>query len=379
MAASFSSNILLVWFLSPAAFGLFATLNAIVGLAGSVVNFRTPEVVLRTSEDELDSRFLASIGSAICLEGILIAGVVLVVLSAWNLNHVGAFILLGTTITTTWLRTEVRLYERTFDYGTISKMEVVPHVVAHATVVGGAAMGGGELMLYLRGAIRAGGIFLVLWYIGSIGSFPVRWIGRQEWKTLLSRISGIWGDGLLEQSFRRAAMLVVSSLAGESVTGLFYQARKLSMIPVRLVTSIVDRLGLNYFSRQGEADRMRALRRALLVVASLLGLTAIAAWQLGPLVIPVVLGEEWTGVAPLLALMSGIIIGFPLLSLVKVYYMAGEEMGRFILLGRSIQYIAAFAVVGAALLMGVRPEYGLSVALSAGYLSGLVCSYLAIR
>ena len=365
--------------LSPEDYGRFAVVSANVGLVATFINFKTPDVVLQASEKDIKGELPARVGTAIVLESVLVALGGVGVLYLFDLLVAGAFIVLAHTLFTTWLNTEIRLFERGFDYRTITALEILAYITAYALTVLGAVWGFGAIVLYLRGALNAVCIAVGLWYLGALGSFPVRWLEVEEWKSWFHRVGGFWGDSILAQSFSRLLILIAGAIGTEATTGLFFQARRLARVPHQLFAPVMNRLVLNHLSRQIPSERRTHLRDILLGLVALLCPVVVMIWQFGDPVIPFLFGEDWGPVVPMLLLMAGVIVGKSTLDAVKVYCMSGNNMTRFLIAGRGGQYAGLAVGLLVMYVLGTSAGSGLSFALSLAFVVGTILSYLLVR
>jgi O-antigen/teichoic acid export membrane protein len=376
---SFLSNIVLVRILAPADFGQYAVVRSNIGIITAVINFRQPDIILQASETEIKDGLLGRVGTSIFVEALLTVGVSIILLSVANVLVFGAFLLLWTTLSMTWLKTEMRLFERSFDYRRLTILEMISHVVAHTLAVVCAMLGVGAIVLYLRGVFRSCCILLGMWQIGTLGSFPIRLISMKEWKGFLRRVRGFWGDSLFEQSFRRLLFIVSGALASEKTTGYLFQARRLAVIPNQLIGPVTSRLGLNYLSNLDTEMKEKRLTQAVVLIGTLMIPVCGGAWLLADPLIPLVFGRDWQPVVPLLLLMTGVIAIHPMLETIKTYFMSKNNMTPFMILGRGGQYGGLVGGALVTLVTGLYPSEMLAIGLSIGYIMGGVGAFVYIR
>jgi len=367
---AFGANLILVRLLTPEDFGRYAIVLSNVNLMGAIVSFRVPPLVLRDSKDELDE-YLAGYTTILIVETFIVATGAVVLLAIFGLLDWKSLFILGSSLLSTWVLVQTRLYERSFEYRRISIVESGSHIAGHLFAVVGAFLGMGALVLYLRAAlnqlIRLGGL---AWF-GGLSRLPVRWLSLEEWRSFLQRIRGLWTDGALEQSFERAVIVVVGALAGERVTGFFFQARRLAIIPHQLLQPVTDRIIYNHFSHQLHPDkRFRGLLQIVGGLGSVLAIGAIGAHQFANPIIPWLFGEQWAPVVPLFIAMLGVIIAMSLFNILKTFYMAEDRMQPFIYAGRGGQYGALLVAAGGALILPFDTGRMLAFGLSSSYVIG---------
>lgn len=365
----FGANLVLVRLLLPEEFGRFAIVQANVALAATLINFKVDDLVFRASERKLDRKTMGVLGAALVAESIGITLAAVVVLWVVGLLSVEAFILLGGSVGASWLSVETRLYERNFEYRKLSLIETLSHVFSHLFTVLGALAGWGAIVLYLRGVVRKVGTALGLKTVGALRAIPIRLPTYREWRKLYRQVRELWTDGMLAQGFERAVILVVGALTGERVTGYFFQARRLAIVPHQLLKPVTFRMAFNYFSREEmPSERRRVLDRGLGIGCLILTTVAAVAYLLADPVIPWLFGANWGPVVPLFRGMAGALVGLTLFTTLQAYHMALGRMGRFVAIGRCGQYVM-FGLAALAGVMGLAPgEDLLAYGLSASFL-----------
>lgn len=365
----FGANLVLVRLLLPEEFGQFAVVQANVALASTFINFKVDDLVFRLSESDLDRVQMGLFGSALVVESLGITVAALVVLATLNLLSVGALLLLGATVSASWLSVETRLYERRFKYRNLSVIETVSHAVGHVAAVGGALLGWGAIVLYLREPVRRAGKVVGLAAVGGLQRIPIRKPSFDGWKQLYEQVRGFWADGFLAQGFERAVILVVAGLTGHRVTGYFFQARRLAVVPHQLLQPVTFRMAFNIFSRlESPEERQRVLDRGLATGCLLLTLGGAVSYLLADPVIPWLFGETWAPVVPLFRGMAGVLVGLTLFTTLQAYHMALGQMSHFVKIGRTAQYGAFALAAGAGTVNFVAAQDALAYGLSASFL-----------
>lgn len=366
---AFLSNIALVRLLTPEEFGRFAMIQANVALVGALVNFKIGDLVLRASEERLRGGQLSAFGTAQYIELVLIGIGAVVLLIVTNLLSWEALVLVVSTLAANWLAVQTSLYERRFEYQSISVLETSSHFASHVITVASAAAGLGASALYIREAIRLIVKGMGLQWMGELRRLPARWLSVEEWKELFGEFKGFWIDVVLEQSFERIIIILVGAFGGQRITGFFFQARRLAMIPHQLLEPIVFRMNYNYLSHHAQGEDIEAVvlrNSAATTVVLLLVVVSILLWA-DP-VVPWLFGEDWTAVVPLFIAMFGVVVGMSILRMIQAYYMATGQMRPFIVVGRSVQY-ASIGTAAVLVWSGVASVgSGLSLGLSASYL-----------
>lgn len=367
---AFGANLILVRLLLPEEFGRFAIVQANIALAGTFINFKVDDVVLRLRDEEIDRDQMGVFGAALVAETLGILALAGAVLSIIDLLSLEAILLLLGSVIGSWTAVESRLYERGFEYRNLSVIETVSHLGGHLFTVAGALAGWGAIVLYLRTLINQVAKLTGLGAVGALRAIPVkRAMNRSDWKDLLRQVRGFWADGVLAQGFERAVILVVAGMTGERTTGFFFQARRLAVVPHQLLQPVTFRMAFNYFSRETSPTQIQLLRERGLGLACLgLSIGAVIAYVTADPIIPWLFGEGWDSVVPLFRGMAGVLVGMTLFTMLQAYHMALGRMGRFVALGRSGQY-AMFLVAALMGVLGLAPAANLlALGLSASFL-----------
>jgi len=375
-ATAFFANLALVRLLSPEDFGQFAIIQADVSLVGALLNFQTGPLLLRASEEELEDKNLSLYTGALIAETLLVGSGAVTTLWALNLLTIGAIILLVTSLATTWVQTQLRLYERTFEYKRITYVESAAYFSSRLLAVVGAYFGVGSIVLYLRNTVRQTVIFEGLRRLSGFTALPFRWLTLRDWRTYLQKLKGFWADGLLERMFDRAVVMTIGGLAGEETTGYFYQARRLAITPNQVLRPFSYRMAFNHFSnRVREENRYSTLWKGLLAEVGVLGLVVMTAWLFADPAIPWLFGEQWRPVVPMVLAMTGVIVGMPMLGTLQVYFKAQNRMRPFIIWARGFQYVMIALAAWTAFLTPLDVGVLLSIGLSASFLCGSLAAW----
>ncbi len=377
---AFLANLALVRLLSPEDFGRFAIIQADISLVAAIVNFQTGPLIVQAPEEHLEPYQLSRYTGALIVETLLITGGGIITLWVLDLITLGAVVLLGSSLMSIWIDTEVKLYERNFEYKNITYVETTAHVLSRSFAVLGAFFGMGPLVLYLRKAIKQTIVFEGLRQLGGLTSLPFRWLSLKDWEIHIRRLSGFWADGLLERMFDRVTVMILGRVAGEETTGYFYQARRLAIIPNQILRPFSYRMAFNYFSnRISEDERYSTLWRGLAIEGGVLAILAAACWLLADPIVPWLFGEEWSSVVPMLIAMIGVIIGMPIFGTVQVYLKAIDKVTTFIVWGRGVQYTMIIIAASLAAIDLLNAGVLLSAGLSAGFIGGAIASWGVIH
>jgi O-antigen/teichoic acid export membrane protein len=369
--SAFAANLLLARLLLPQDFGKFALIQANVSLIGVIVSFQIGDLLLRTSEEKLDSKYLSICAGGLAIQTFLVGGGTLILLRTCNLLSLQSGILLVALLASGWINLQMRLYERTFDYKRLSWLETSSHFSAHLFSVVGALMGLGSIVLYLREAVRL--IFLVvgLRCLGGWQKIPLSWLRIGDWKFILAQIRGFWTDGVLEQLFSRWVVMLVGTITGEQGTGYFFQAQRLAILPHQFLQPLTERIAFNYFShRVSKNHQQKELLKSLGLTAGVLILIAGLASLFANSAIPFVFGQQWQPVGSILIALLGFMVGLTLFGMLKSYFMAQAKMRTFMIFGRGGQYMAIALAVLIVMNFKVNPLVSMALGVSGSYILG---------
>jgi len=268
---AFLANLILVRYLFPEEFGLYALVQASIGLAATTFSLRINTILLQVSEEELRSGKKDLYLSVLVGQTFLVCLGSLALLWLFGLLNLWAMVLLLNVLTDPWINAQRVLYERKFNYKNLSLVESGSHLVSHVFSVIGVVLGLGPAVLYLRGWIQTLGHLGGLSYVGGLQGYRVRWLMWEEWKFVFRQIRGYWLEGWLSQSFERLVIMFLGLLEGQQMTGYFYQARRLAGTPHQLFDPVSSRILFNFLSQRISAAKgIQFLQRILKVQIPLL-------------------------------------------------------------------------------------------------------------
>lgn len=301
-AVNFPLQIAIARLIGPGALGLYAYIAAINEFLGIIAAFSL-NIALIQSQDEsqelYDTAFVISgliglfglLAAVLCTpflsaEGGAQAGWLLIVLA------VGRLLVLLAQVPRGRLEREIR-------YARLSTASALTKVVPNLGALALASVGIGAWCLALRD-LGAGILTLALASLWSTYRFRGR-ISRQaarrlfdySWPMFAARSTSILAD--------RIDRVAAGSLLGETVTGLYHQARYLAETATTLTRSVTQ-VSLNVYSRlQSDATRLREsfeLMNYFLVRLVMLITTILVAFPVET--IQTLLGSEWIAAAAIL-------------------------------------------------------------------------------
>ena len=379
-AISFFANLVLVRFLSPSDFGLFALILASIGVAAATLGLRIHTVLLQATEEELraggKTRYLSALGG----ETLIVCLSSLTLLWLFGLLNMWAIVLLANTLIEPWISAQRVLYERTFQYKNLSLIETGSHFLGHLFSVFGVIGGLGPAVLYLRGWVQSLGHLTGLFFVGGLQRFRVRWLRVGEWKSVLRQIRGYWLEGWLEQSIERLVIVFLGFFEGPQVTGYFFQARRLAVTPQQLFQPVSSRILFNFLShRVSAASGSQVLKKVLQLQIPLLIFLGVTIAIAADPIIPWIFGPGWDPVIPIFQGLVGVLIGVTPFQTLGSYFKAQNHMWPFIVFGQGFQYFSLAVASIIIISLNFSAAYGMAVALSVGYLGGCFVVAVAVK
>ncbi|NJD34682.1 MAG: hypothetical protein FIA96_07615 [Betaproteobacteria bacterium] len=334
----FLSNLVLVRYIAPAEFGRYAITAAVVCLVFSICSLRIGLLVIRAKDDDFTADTQSFFFSAIVYENIVgTLASVLFVFAFGLLNEWAVWMVLITSINQ-YSSNVKSFFERGMPYRRLAFIETVTYLVGHLLAVALVILGSGEITLYIRDLTLAVLGVLGLYLAGGATWFKLRWIRFREWRHLLRQSRGNWLDQAMEGLFGRLVVLLAGWVGGEKGAGIYFQAQRLAGVPHQLLTPVVSRLSLNWFSRETDFDTRRRKRSLLLVYMSApLVVGALLAVALSDWLVPVLFGKQWSEVAAVLVMMAGAMVFMSLFEILKVYCYAASR-GRALFFARLAEF-----------------------------------------
>lgn len=371
---AFGGNLVLVRFISPEGFGEFALVMATIGLLLAFHPLRLQTQIIRVQEHAFDAATRQLYFSALVHEVVLLGSAALFWLYLVGLWRLWSLLLLASMLLNHFTNNVRAFYERKSPYRRLAVVETGAHLGGYIAAIVLAVGGLGAGALFIREAVVALGTFAFLGLIGGLTWYKVRLIRLTEWRELLRQVRGIWLDGVLENSLQRLLIIMATIIGGTQGAGYFFQAHRLANLPHQLLSPVVGRLSLNWFSRV-EADSIRRnnRRRLLRYAVWATSLAALAAVLFAEPVIPVLFGPNWIPVIPILKYLSGYIMFISLFAILKMYFIATQDT-RNLLAARIVQYLF---LAGVPLLYGLGYQVGvasLGLGLSLAFTASFVVS-----
>ncbi len=326
------SQLVLMWEIDADGFGRFAVAMATIGVVVTLCSLRFGTLLITINDDEMTPDLARHLRHAIFQESAfltVIAGSWLAIAGLWTTLNV---ILLVTMLASQWIMSHRALYERSQDYVNLARLEIWSQVACHGSAVVFALAGLGETSLYLRQVVLVVVLGVGLAWIGGIRWDGMALLSFKEWGALLQRVKGLWAEGVLESLFGRAQVLVAGAVGGEAGAGYFSQAMQLVVRPHQLLSPLVGRLALNWFSRESSAaERIRRRKQLVRLAAGILIVAVAGNFLLADFVVPLIFGERWRPAVIVMWALSGFLLFNSLVATHKMYLMATERTGSLVM------------------------------------------------
>lgn len=341
--AAFGSQLVIARKLGPEAFGRFATSSAIVGLLFAFGTLRLAQLIVRASPDHLEEHQSVLL-SALVWETLACS----IIGGAWVAfdPHASALdlLLVFSAALQHWISGNRSVVERGMAFHRIGIAETSSTLIGHGAALFLVLTGGGIAALYAREAVSAAARLMGMFFANALTFMPMRKVTKRQWIALFNQSRGIWLDGLLEGAFQRMTVLIASGLVGLRGAGYFFFAQRLAGVPQQLMGPVVTRMSGPWFSSLKGSDRLRLLRRMVLLSSILLTIGASIVFWVAPPVIPWVFGDQWRDAVPVLQALCGMIVFLSLTEILKTYLMVNHD-ARGLLWGRLAQFLGFVLVI----------------------------------
>ncbi|MDZ7675009.1 MAG: oligosaccharide flippase family protein [Acidimicrobiales bacterium] len=341
--------LLLTRFIGPGSYGIYAGALAISSLVSSMCRLGTDVYLIRYVDDRVQDveeqafSFLLAACAVVVSSGIAIAAFVG---SRTGIQGLDVMIVLFALIPVNvlWVPAQARL-EREFRYRTFARIEFIGDVVLYAVAVPVAAAGAGVW------APVAGYAAWQTWLLAasyrSIHWFP-RW--RWEWSLLRSMLAygASYSPSFWAQRLRDIVNpVVVGYYVGAVGVGQVALALRLTE-NLGFVRRAVNQVAVPTLSRvQHDRPRVeRAQSEAMVIKILGVGGPMLAVTLLMPILLPIVVGEDWEEVSrifPLLAVAA--LLGSPFTLHAKVLNVVGRNLIVALAQGLSVVVLALLAAV----------------------------------
>jgi O-antigen/teichoic acid export membrane protein len=309
IAVQVLSVVILARLLSPTDYGLLAMVAAVIGVADIFRDFGLSTAAIQAkslSRDQRTNLFWINTGIGIVLAGAVfaLAPVIASVYGQPALVEIAQ--VLSITFVLNGVATQYRAdLNRKLAFSTLAAADVVSPIIALAGAVWLAAGGAGLWALVGQQLIQyTVMLVMVVWGAKWLPGLPRRSVPmdgmlRFGWNIVVTQ--------LINYVSNNADYFIIGLRSGAVALGNYSRAFQLLMNPLNQVRSPVTRVAIPVLSRlQDDDDQYGAfLLRGQLALGHSLGFVlGIAAGAAAPITVLFLGGDEWSGVAPLLALLA---------------------------------------------------------------------------
>jgi lipopolysaccharide exporter len=269
-----------------------------------------------------------------------------------------------------------RVLARRLQFGTLALVKGGGDLTYTVVSVAAAAAGAGGMAIVAGNVARSGLRLCALLVTVSWRDWiqPAR-IDRRILRDVVGFGAAVFLAGLGAFALRSWDNLIVSHLHGPAVLGAYALAFNLACLPAAQVGEQIADVLQAALARTEGADRRRVLVRATGLLALVTTPMAVGLAAVGPGLVQAVLDPRWTGVAPMLAILSVISFVGPLNGIVAGYLQVRRRPWLV-----TVLEAATLLVLGAALFGPGRlgPRWACA-AVSATYAARLLLSVFALR
>jgi O-antigen/teichoic acid export membrane protein len=355
--------------LGPEAFGRFAIVFALSGVALSIATLRIDVLIIRAPESEFTRDRQETYFSALAIETMSVGLLAAMAVALTGGSQVWDFLLVISQCALHWIGVNKAFFERGMPYKQLTMIEAGATLLGHLAAVALVAAGVGAAALYLRE---------VLFAVGGLTLVRVRLPAWQQWRQLLRDARAVWLDAALEGSFQRITTLVASGLGTDRQVGHYFMAQSLAMRPNQLLGPATSRLAANWLRHLGHDQAQRSvLNRLLWWVTAPLAATAVVTLLFADPLVGIVLGENWLEATPVLQALLGVILFQTLFEILRTYTLVTRRM-HLIMASRLAQYLGFAVTLGGTLLLPLPPMAALGIAASASFFLAFATLWCAI-
>lgn len=374
-----AANLLMARYLGPSEFGWYAILMAETSLVFSLVTVRVNTLIIRATEEELTDHAKDTYFSVAVYETVLATLLALAWMSLSGHGGTMEYVIVFALAVRHWMDINKAFYERHMPYKILAVVETLANVTAQVVAVLMVVMGYGVSSLVAREVVLTSVGLAGLWFVGGVTVRKLKRLSTGDLLKLMKQSRAIWLDNFLQGTFQRLLILVAGYVGGAAVAGYFFQALRLAGIPHQFMSPLVNRVIFTWFARYEDTDKRLAARNNILlgIFFPLLGVALMFA-VFSDSIISVLLGENWSEVAPILVGLSGFIVFVTPFEVLRSFAIVGHQTGK-INAARVVQHIALLLPILAISILGVSVPDALSVGLSAAYALAFCFLYELLR
>jgi O-antigen/teichoic acid export membrane protein len=376
IALQFVSVVVLARLLTPHDYGLLAIALVLVGLGEIFRDFGLTSASIQAPQltrGQRDNLFWLSTAIGASLAAVLWAGAWIVGDITGQPELVGMTQWMSLTFVLNGLAAQHRaILMRELRLGAVAIADVAAAGVALAAAITAAALGAGYWALVIQ---QVGNALVALIAVSAAGRWMPRWYSRRHSVRAMLVFGGhLVGADLIQYAARQIDTVLIGMRFGTAALGLYDRSRLLVTTPLGQLRAPLRSVALPVLARiQSDQPRFDSwVTAAQLALGYTIGIPLAIGGALAEPVVAVALGDQWTGAAPLMRMITiaGILTT---LSYVGFWvYLArglGDQLLRYTLVSAVIKIVAIvvgsfFGLFGVAVAFAVHPaiEMPLSIA-----------------
>ncbi|WNB85083.1 lipopolysaccharide biosynthesis protein [Cellulomonas sp. ATA003] len=307
MSLQMGSVIVLSRLLSPREYGLIAMVLAVIGIGETLRDSGLSSAAIQSkdlSRSQRSNLFWTNtaIGTALAVVGFALSGVIAAFYDEPELVRITQ--LLSLTFVLNGMMTQFRAdLIRSMRFRVVARIDVLATAFALATAVVLASLGAGYWALVTQQLVQAACALVAVVIAGRW--MPLRYARDVPMRHLYTFGGNLLGSQLVGYVANNVDALVIGSRFGAAPLGLYNRAFQLLMNPLNQVRAPSTTVALPVLSRAGETPSFNGIVRTgqlVLAYPVTVGL-AIVIGVSYPLV-DVLLGREWSAVAPILRFLA---------------------------------------------------------------------------
>lgn len=297
--------------LGPEAFGLMAMMLVVIGFAEMLGQMGLSEAIIQHPDPthiELSSLYWLNIvlGGLLYATLLLATPLIAALYSTPELGLLLPWVALSFLISPLGVQFKALLQKR-LHFKPLAIIEILSAVVGMLLAIGLAWQGYGVWSLVwgqlAKSAVMALSLVLVGWQRHMLPGFYLNYTAV---KPYLSFGLHLLGSNILNYFNTRIDQLVVGTLLGTQALGYYSMAFNLVLQPVSRINPVLTKVAFPVLARV-RSDKVRLKRgyfRMLNLLTSINAPVLIGVVVVAPLLIPVVLGDQWLPIVPLIQVLA---------------------------------------------------------------------------
>jgi len=350
VAAQFATVAILARLLSPADFGIFAIIMALLGLLEIFKDLGLSSATVQRAEiteTQVSTLFWLNAGLGIAAAGGLAAAAPLLGMIYGEPILTQLTPVVALTLVMTGLAAQhLALLRRQMRFTALAVLQTTAELVAMAAGIVAAVMGMGLWALVVQRLTWGAAITIGAWAVCRWR--PKRPAGLRAVRGLVAFGGNTTAAMVLGNVATNFYMMIIGWFWGAAPLGLYGRAQKLVQMPVQNINVPLSAVALPMLSRLAhDPEKYRRAYRAIVerVAMAMAPLAALLIMGADP-VVALVLGEKWGDAAPILSWMGVSAIFMPVTYTLSWLYMSQDRTGEMLRASivNTVLTLAAFAL-----------------------------------